>query len=549
MAGQAASRAVIDKQLHFRQRSVRKLKRVWVISIYDLRYSQCSFGSREQQTVIEPTLDMWTRERRPNNMVVNDPKGELLVKNYVRATVRGFQVVQFNLINAMKTDIYNPLGMAADAAREGDFTKCAMYVENIADVFFPLDGGDDPVWPNAANNAFKRAAYGLIDFYLEEEKELRLFAERTKMDDKILESKLDEMWGRVTLYNTYQLFVQLTSKKLKNPSVEFANKVKNHELDDLSQEDYDAEVSKVENQSKLWEDKPEADLLTLYFNATDALPRNSMRTLVANANNALKAMAGAEKMMASVYGIAITAMSFFTDPTISTLTSGTPAQNVDLAGMSFPRRLGVRFNSDFVHNYHLIGMQAKWMSYDDPKFEKELGKDFYHEDLVTREGWARYYFKGKYPHETAYIKLEIVNPQTGMLIRRFYFQFKKSYQTSLDGRKFVNDPVLGEKIVKNGILTELRPVKDKEGNITYRKGKTTFDQEKIVDIMGDAEKGIVKTNAIIRTMARYAEKPKMVFLVTPPHLMKYAKLILILIKQLVDLNFDQSYMTKSNQKP
>lgn len=59
------------------------------------------------QTVIEPTIDMWTREKRPNNMVINDPKGELLVKNYVRATVRGFQVVQFNLINAMKTDIYN----------------------------------------------------------------------------------------------------------------------------------------------------------------------------------------------------------------------------------------------------------------------------------------------------------------------------------------------------------------------------------------------------------------------------------------------------------
>jgi hypothetical protein len=59
------------------------------------------------QTVIEPTIDMWMRERRPNNMVINDPKGELLVKNYVRGTVRGFQIVQFNLINAMKTDIYN----------------------------------------------------------------------------------------------------------------------------------------------------------------------------------------------------------------------------------------------------------------------------------------------------------------------------------------------------------------------------------------------------------------------------------------------------------
>lgn len=59
------------------------------------------------QTVIEPTIDMWTREKRPNNMVINDPKGELLVKNYVRMTKRGLQVVQFNLINAMKTDIYN----------------------------------------------------------------------------------------------------------------------------------------------------------------------------------------------------------------------------------------------------------------------------------------------------------------------------------------------------------------------------------------------------------------------------------------------------------
>jgi len=518
------------------------------------------------QTVIEPTLDMWMRERRPNNMVINDPKGELLVKNYVRATVRGFQVVQFNLINAMKTDIYNPLGMAAEAAREGDFTKCAMYVENIADVFFPLDGGDDPVWPNAANNAFKRASYGLIDYYLEEEKELRLFAERTKMDEKILEAKLDEMWGKVTLYNTYQLFVQLTSKKLKNPSVEFAKKAKEGEYDNLSDEDYDIELNKVERQSLLWEDKPECDLLTLYFNATDALPRNSMRTLVANANNALKAMAGAEKMMASVYGIAITAMSFFTDPTISTLTSGTPSQNVDLAGLSFPRRLGVRFNSDFVHNYHLIGMQAKWMSYEDDKFTKELGKDFYHEDLITREGWAKYYFKGKYPNDVAYVKLSIVNPKTELTIRTFYFQFKKNYQTSLDGRKYVLDPVLNEKIVKNGILTELRPFRQEtkdgkqvlvplamgekpDANTVYKKGKTTFAQDKIINITGDSTRGQVQTNAIIRTMARYAEKPKMVFLVTPPHLMKYAKLILILIKQLVDLNFDQSYMTKSNQKP
>lgn len=501
------------------------------------------------QTIIEPTLDMWLREKRPNNIVANDPKGELLVKHYVRATVRGFQVVQFNLINAMKTDIYNPLGMAADAAREGDFTKAAMYVENIADVFFPLDGGDDPVWPNAANNAFKRASYGLIDYYLEEEKELRLLAERTGMEDKILESKVDEMWGKVTLYNCYQLFVQLTSKKLKNPAVEFTKNAKAGKYDNLSDDEYQKELEKVQRQSMVWEDKPEADLLTLYFNATDMLPKNQMRTLVANANNALRAMAGAEKMMASVYGIAITAMSFFTDPTISTLTSGTPSQNVDLAGMSFPRRLGVRFNSDFVKMYHLTGQQVKWDAFEDAGFTKPYDKDFTHEDLVTREGWIKYYFKGKFPKDIAYVRARIINPNTGMLIRTFYFQFKKMYQTSLDGRYYVTDPVLGDKIVKNGILTELKPFKRKDGSIVYKRANTTFKQMKVVDIEHQGGKQPVQTNAIIQKMARYAEKPKMVFLVTPPHLMKYAKLILILLKQLVDLNFDQSYMTKANQKP
>lgn len=493
---------------------------------------------------------MWTRERRLNNMVINDPKGELLVKFYVRGTVRGFQIIQFNLINAVKTDIYNPLGLAAESAREGDFTKVASYVGNIAEVFFPVDNAEEPMWPNAANNAFKRAAYGMIDYYLEEEKELRAEAELTGMDEKVLETKVDELWGKVTLYNTYQMFVQLAAKKMKNPAIEFTKKAKAGAFDYLSDDAYQDKLAEVEQQSKLWEDKPELDLLTLYFNATKALPRNSMRELVNNADDALRSMGGAEKMLASVYGIAITAMSFFTDPTISTLTSGTPSQNVDLAGMSFPRCLGVRFHPEFLEQYHLVGMQAKWMSYDDKEFQHPLGDAFYHEDLVSREGWAKYYFEGKYPRDVAYVHLQLVNPKTGMLVRQFYFQFRKSYQTSLDGRYYMTDPILEERIVKNGVLVELRRYKKRDGTIVYRKGKTTFSQMKIKDVLSpDRKKEQVRTTAVIRTLTRYSEKPKMVFLVTPPHLAQYAKLILILIKQLVDLNFDQSYMTKASQKP
>ena len=69
------------------------------------------------QTYIEPVLDMWTREDKPSNMVINDPKGELLVKFYVRGTVRGYQIVQFNLINIMKTDVYNRAPRSAVKSR------------------------------------------------------------------------------------------------------------------------------------------------------------------------------------------------------------------------------------------------------------------------------------------------------------------------------------------------------------------------------------------------------------------------------------------------
>ena len=56
---------------------------------------------------------------------------------YVRATIRGYDIVQFNLINPMKLDIFNPLGYAVEAAREGRMEKVAEYLTNLSSVFFP----------------------------------------------------------------------------------------------------------------------------------------------------------------------------------------------------------------------------------------------------------------------------------------------------------------------------------------------------------------------------------------------------------------------------
>lgn len=47
---------------------------------------------------------------------------------------------------------------------------------------------------NAANNAFKRTIFGLIDFYLEEEYALRDRALHEGMDARKLDLILDELW-------------------------------------------------------------------------------------------------------------------------------------------------------------------------------------------------------------------------------------------------------------------------------------------------------------------------------------------------------------------
>lgn len=228
--------------------------------------------------------------------------------------------------------------------------------------------------------------------------------------------------------------------------------------------------------------------------------------------------------IAIVYGIAITAMNFFTDPTISTLTSGTPSQTVDLAGLSFPRRLGVRFDPDYVSSKHLVGASAKFRAYTDKTFTTPLGKDFDHDDTVSRIGWAKYYPKGIFEGSKGYIKLELYDRQSKMLVDTFYFEFVKAYQLDVTGRKYLEDPILGDRIVKDGILYELEPAKRKD----KKTGETVevfvrsprMMSRKEIRRNGKTDWSVydAKTPVIINTSVNYAEKQKAVFLVTPPHL-------------------------------
>lgn len=517
------------------------------------------------QTYIEPMIDIWSREKHHRNMLINDPKGELLAKFYVPLARRGFDVEAFNLMIPQKTAIYNPIWMAADAARKGSIQQCASYITSIANTFFPVGGkdgaGDDPMWPNAAANAFKRTCYGLIDYYMEEEDELneRIHEEHRPLADAA--DDLDLMWSHLSLYNCYEFFTKLASSKMTNPIIAL-DKERGKQGDKPPETpEEDAEVARMYAEAKarsvFWENAQSADMLTLYCNATRMLPVNSVRQEMLNADSSLRAMAGSDKTIASVYGIALTAMNFFTDPTISTLTSGRPSQTLDLASLSFPRRISVRLDKDYIRQNGLGGMQAVWQVYEDRDFTRPIpGDDFHHEDTLDPEGWTRALLKGVFPRDYAYLKLTIQDPSPirPLVLDTFRFQFRKSYRRTFDGTRIMTDPVTGRTIPEGGRLVELVEA-PKGSKYRYVVGERTFPARRIhVDSAGgfsvprtlaDAD----RYGAIIATDVAYAEQQKAIFVVTPPHLKSYAKLILVLIRQIFDLNVEKSYVAKETQKP
>lgn len=254
--------------------------------------------SGKGQTFIEPTIDAWLRLDKKRNIAINDPKGELYKKFYYPAQMRGFQVVAFNLINPDRTDIYNPLMDAVDAARKGNIQQVSEIVENIGKTFFPADKADDPMWPNAANAAFQRAALGLIDYYREEEGEMKAKALREHWSQRKLNQELDILWGHVTLFNTYQMMTVLASKKTSDKKI---LAVTPEQLKKAQEE---------AGQQQQQQPPEEKDYLTLFFDATNELPSNSLRDQVAAQDNSLRAMAGSEKTIARL-GLMIKQIYFF----------------------------------------------------------------------------------------------------------------------------------------------------------------------------------------------------------------------------------------------
>lgn len=466
------------------------------------------------QTYIEPAIDCWTRETDPWNYFGTDPKGELLAKYYYAATVRGFEVIQFNLMNPNLTNVFNPLINALQKFRRGDYSKGVTLIDNLIETLFP-DNGD--IWNPAAGNMFRRAVYSLFDYYIEQEQYIRYLGYKNNVPPEVVEDSIDKLYSKITLYNVYVLIGELAAKVSKDPK--FIN--------------IDPDAPPV-NQK---------DFLTLMFDAMAQLPPNELRQYAITADNSIKQIATAPQTIAGIYATLLTGLSIYADPTTVALMSGSISDSFDVGGLAFPRRFGIQLDKDYVKEYRPIGELATWTCYKDPDFKHLYkGSDYEHQERIPENRWIFAYFKGKFPKDEAYLKLQIWKGP--VVAQTLYFKFIKGYKTAGGGISYVIDPITKQKIVQGGVLVELekneRTGKFEPKRSTHITKAVDYHNKRVTDI---------EVPVISSTQCYYSERAKFIKAVTPPHLQNYQKHILIIIKQIIDEIYADSYVRKNNRKP
>lgn len=461
------------------------------------------------QTFIEPSFDLWTREKKKWNIFTTDPKGELLAKFYYPATVRGMEVIQFNLMHPHLTNVFNPLINAVQQFRRNDPPKGTAIIDSIIETLFPENG---EIWNPAAGNMFRRAVYMVMDDMIEKEKYLRYVGFRDNIPQEITDAEINRVYSKLTLFNVYKLIGDLASRISKDET--FIN---------VNPDDPPV---------------PEKDLLTLMFDAMAMLPKNDLRTKAITANNAIKQVTSAPTTIAGIYATLLTGLSCYADDTAIALMSGGLTDSFDITGVGFPRRFGIQFDSAFVKKFRITGQLCEWEIFRDSYFKKSYGgKDYTHTEKLAPSGWTWIHFGGLLDQDVSYVQLKISSGST--VIKIFYFRFTKGYKT-FDDISYVIDPITDEKIVYGGTL--------EEWDIKTQRVKNSVFQNNVYDPTLDSY--VLKDMPVIGSnQVYYTERPKFIFAITPPHLQVYQKHVLIMIKQIIDEIYSMSYATKSNRKP
>lgn len=557
------------------------------------------------QLWVNNTTDAWSREREPQNMFINDPKGEVYASSHDLFEMRGLEVMAFNLMDPVKTNQFNVLVPSIQAARKGDINMMQQGVLSLMESFFPVEKDGDPFWSQAEQTLVKMMVYSMIDYYVEQEREYIQF--NAGQDPAIIAKNIDAMWGRVTMYNLYQMLTVMSRDKVKlnfdfyKDPIEFV--LQNHDQ-------YKAETGKTDpknvfptsfditdpktgekyivDKAAINDDGEELNKLEAFFKCMSILPSNALRETALQQENAMAMMADSEKTRATIYGMTLVAMLFFTEQPIARLTGASPSQSFDPVSLAFPRRLRFKFNSQFLRANRYDTQSVEFSAYHDDEFtQKYEGKDFYHRAIIDELGWVEYVFKGIFDDfedhvetyttvdddmhvitreehsqvaKPVYIKMTVKDSVSDLVMNNFYFEFDRGSMKTADGKYFATDPRTHQTIMKNGTIRGGELVADgfRQNGVEHKRFVRYTDLDnrrhmpgsgKVALPLQDESHNDIRVYPVDQTEAVYATRPKAIFAITPPHLASYIKIVLLIVSVFFSESVSKSYLTKENGKP
>lgn len=272
------------------------------------------------------------------------------------------------MTNTTILDLELTLASAVKAARAREIQATSNHIDAIAEALIPESSSSSERETYVARLEFSRAAYGLIDVLLEQERLLRAKALRSALDANVLEEQVAKLWEQASLYNSFQLLVHLRSRKSKSPVFTLTLRARRGEFGDPEAADFDIDRYEVMHdeaydKEAFWGGDQEVDQLTLFFNATRALPRNSIRALLSDADSMLRAICSDERLASKGRFIAITSLR-------SSLSAEASASHPDFDQI-FENRLRQGVGAGLV-TYDLQSWREQWVSNRDGALQVEL---------------------------------------------------------------------------------------------------------------------------------------------------------------------------------
>lgn len=525
--------------------------------------------SGKGQKAIEILIDLWSRQKKQPNIILTDPKNELLKLCARTLVLRGYLVKTINTSTPDISDIYNLYSYPTLNTYRGDYSSASNVLDQLSNVLFESTGEND-YWYKTAARLVRLIILALIDLAL-------IDVERIKLDTRLpynrKEDLIDERFSQVSAVNTVSFLNQLYSVELKlaNP-----------------------EHKKLLDAAGYAEDR--SAMFVLFEILVQKMPATDLRRGLKAGFELLKSQTGNERGFASVLSITHQVMSFFTEPAITKVTSGRPSKSFDFLSLGYPRRLAIWFDSNYLIKRVPNGrLSVKWTAYIDPECKKPLlnqhgeyvditdisdyktkfgnysgtpqQHQFIEKQLKTRSkfiesiynrgnqviielstletlyidvkgndmtytsqsdvqnSWSVALFETPFPNQKTYFKLELFDINQNIL-DSFYLEFTKGYRTNATDTAYYRNPSTGKYIITDGTVQEYNYV---DGHVVHQSQTFSTSRKSLEE--NDPEDKIVKfTYPIIRqSYAKYSESPTALFLATPPQQASYNRIAILVI--------------------